>query len=81
MLIYGVLISAAGVIAVIVAIAKVFDPATLLVNQLMPVSLYVFGAGFFGLMVVELIYYSSNMGPYDDIDPEDYADNYPNTYR
>ena len=80
-LIYGVLISAAGVMALIVAIAKVFDPATALVDQIMPPAFLVFGVGFFGSMAVELFYYASNLGPYADVDPEDYADHYPNTYR
>ena len=80
-LIYSVLISAAGVMALIVAIAKLFDPATALVDQIMPPAFLVFGLGFFGSMAVELFYYASNMGPYDDIDPSEYADKYKDTYR
>lgn len=80
-LIHGVLISLAGVMAVVVAIAKIFDPETALVNQVMPLSLIVFGAGFFGSMVVELIYYSTNTGPYADVDPEDVAHHYRGPYR
>lgn len=81
MLIYGVLISAAAVMALIVAVAKVFDPETALVDQVMPAAFLVFGVGFFGSRVVDMFYYASNFGPYDDIDPEDYADKYRDSYR
>ncbi|MCY4060911.1 MAG: hypothetical protein OXG53_00940 [Chloroflexi bacterium] len=75
-LLYGVLLSAGGVLCLIMGIAKLTDPESTLVDQIGPFAVYAFLGGFFGSMVVELIYYSSNMGPYGDIDPEDYAGNY-----
>lgn len=80
-LLYGILLSAGGVLVLIMGIARVADSESALVDQIGPFAVYALLGGFFGSMVVEMIYYSSNMGPYDDVDPEDYADNYRNTYR
>ncbi len=80
-LVYGVLLSVGGVLCLIMGIARITDPQSALVDQIGPFAVYAFLGGFFGSMVVELIYYASNMGPYGDVDPEDYADNYTSTYR
>jgi len=80
-LLYGLLLSAGGVLCLIMGVAKLTDPESALINQIGPFAVYALLGGFFGSMVVEMIYYSSNMGPYGDVDPEDYADNYRNTYR
>lgn len=80
-LVYGVLLSASGVLALIMGLAKVADAESALVDQIGPYAVFAFLGGFFGSMVIELIYYSSNMGPYADVDPEDYADQYRDTYR
>lgn len=80
-LIHGALITAAGVMALVVAIAKVFDSETALVDQIMPPAFLVFGVGFFGSMIVELFFYASGMGPYDYGGPEDFGDKQRNSYR
>ena len=43
-------------------IAKLTDPESALINQIGPFSVYALLGGFFGSMVVEMIYYSSNDG-------------------
>lgn len=80
-LLYGVLLSAGGVLCLIMGIARITDPQSPLVDQVGPYAVYALLGGFFGSMAVELIYYSSSMGPYGDVDPEEYADNYRDTYR
>ena len=80
-LMYGVLISAAGVLAILSGIGILISPESDLVDQIMPLAVYAFLGGFFGSMVVEFIYFSANLPPYNDTDPEEVSDRYRNTYR
>ncbi len=80
-LIFGVSFSIAGVAALVSALGIIFSPGSDLVNQVMPIALYTLIGGFVGSCVVELIFYSANLPPYDDVDPQDVADQYPGQYR
>lgn len=80
-LIWGLGFSIAGVASLVSALGILFSPESDLVNQIMPIALYTCIGGFAGACVVELIFYASNLPPYDDVDPQDVADRYSDTYR
>ncbi len=80
-LIWGVGFSIAGVASLVSALGIIFSPDSNLVDQIMPIALYGLIGGFAAAVVVELVFYASNLGPYADVDPQDVADHYPGSYR
>ena len=65
-LIYGILVSAAGVLVIAMGIAELTSgPDAALVGQIGPFAAYALLGGFIGSIVVEMIYFSSGWPPYD----------------
>lgn len=80
-LIWGVGFSIAGAASLVSALGIILSPQSGLVDQIMPIALYGLIGGFAVSVVVELVFYASNLGPYADVDPQDVADRYPGSYR
>ena len=80
-LIYGIGMSVGGVLAILTGLTESISPDFAALEQMKPASVILAFGGFVVSVLLELFYYSSNLPPYDDVDPQDHADSYRNTYR
>jgi len=69
-LVYGILISLAGVLAMFMSIVTLENPESDIIEQIGPYAVLALFAGLFGSMVVEFIYHSAGWPPYDEPDEE-----------
>ncbi|MYD09820.1 MAG: hypothetical protein F4X02_07220 [Chloroflexi bacterium] len=80
-LIFGVGFSIGGVVSLLSGLGVLLSPQSDIVDQIMPIAFVALGVGFIGSIAVELFLYASSMPPYDDVDPQDVADQYSSRYR
>lgn len=67
-LVYGVLLSISGSLAIIMSVVTLENPESNLIEVLGPYVVLTLFAGLFGSLVIEYIYYSAGWPPYEKAD-------------